>query len=217
MSTTYNLVIAQGKTFKRTWLFRSSVTLSQDLIPSTTLPPTSISVLPLTHPVASGKILKFPQRSSASLGSCITTDLIVTTSALPGDTTIFILPYTGTSRLPCKTSVAPNELMPLNDIALVRGQVRALYADTSPLLTFNFNLQPSIGAIEQVATAIDTALLPANCIYSDVPKFPQDNTAWDKSVFRKAYFWDAEIVRVSGDVDEFVEGRCWVKSEATKP
>jgi hypothetical protein len=209
--TKYNLVIAQGKTFKRTWLFRSTVLLSQDLVPDTVFPPTSISVLPLTHPVASGTILKFPIK-----GSCLTTNLITSAPALPGDTTISILPYTGTLKLPCKTSIAPNDVVPLNDIALVRGQIRGLYADAAPLLTFTFSVLPLQGIIEQLASAASTALLVPNCIFSDVPAFPQDDLAWDKSVFRRAYFWDAEIVRNSGDVDEFLEGRCWIKAEATK-
>jgi hypothetical protein len=209
--TKYNLVVAQGKTFKRTWLFRSTVTLSQDLVPDNVFPPTNISVLALTHPVASGAILKFPIK-----GSCLTTNLTTSAAALPGDTTIPILPYTGTLKLPCKTSIAPNDAVPLNDIALVRGQIRGLYADAAPLLTFSFTVLPSQGIIQQLASAADTALLASNCTFSDVPLNPQDDSAWDKSVFRRAYFWDAEIVRLSGDIDEFLEGRCWIKAEATK-
>jgi hypothetical protein len=207
----YNLVIPQGKTFSTTWIFRSLVVLSQDLLPDAVFPPTSINVISLTHTVASGTVLRFPIK-----GSCATIDLVTAAIANPGDTSISILPYTGTQKLPCKTSIAPNAVIPLTDVALVRGQIREKYDDLTALLNFTFNIQAPQGTIIQTATAAQTAALTANCKFYEIPDNPQDDTAWDKALLRKAYHWDSEIVRITGEVEELAEGRLWVKAEATK-
>lgn len=213
----YNILINKGETYVQTFRFRHALKLAKDLTPSTTSPPTTLSVCALPIELPAGYIIEFPIS-----GSCETIDLEVATTALLGDEEITIVPYTGTRRLRCGTSTA---ILPLDLTGLTwRGSVRTAEDDAASLIDFSFSVPaPTDGSVEMSASATLTASLESNVRFDEIPCFyeeplsiQQEANFEDEAIYDAAYFWDLEYEDQLGNVARKFYGRCWVVWESTQ-
>ena len=216
-TSVYNLLIQKGETFTRSFRFRHTLELSKDVIPSASLPPTTIAVkqLPVALPV--GYTIQFPIQ-----GSCATIDLEVATAAPLGAEVITILPYTSTRRLRCGTTTA---ILPIDLTGLIwRAAIRDAEDSDAPLLSFTFSVPvPESGVVEMTASALLTAATESNARFDEIPCFYETplsiqsatNFA-DQEVYNRAYFWDLESEDVGGNVSRKLYGRCWIVWESTR-
>lgn len=216
MSTrVYNITILQGTTFTRTFTFTHAITLCEDLVPSTTSPPTTLLVKSLPVDLAAGTIIDI------ELDSCTLVQLELSAAASVGDRILNIVPYTGTTR------VRKNRVVPVAPIDLTgltwRASLRDASTDTE-LLDFTFNIpDPTQGVVEVIGDAVSTAALTPNASFFEIPIFYptplsvqlQENFE-DQAIWESAYFWDLESEDGSGVVVRRVYGRAWVVTEYTR-
>lgn len=202
---------------QQTFRFLHTLIVRKDFRPNTTTPPTILEVEQLPIALPDGYVIKFPIPKS-----CETIDLIVDGGASLGDTQIPIEPYTGTKRLSCKTTT---KILPVNLTGVTwRGAIRTGEADTLPLLTFDFvTTDPLSGIVTMSADAIDTAALPSNCRFDELPLYYETPLSIqkaenfeDQAVYNAAYFWDAEYEDTAGVVTRQFYGRVWVPWESTQ-
>ncbi len=211
----YNIAVLQGTTFKRTFTFKYSLCLCADLVPSTTTPPSSISVKPLPIDLPVGYIIEI------NLNNCDLVELEVAVAASQGDRTVQIVPYTGTTRVR-KSTVVP--ILPIDLTGLSwRASIRNAVLDEE-LMDFTFNIpDPTQGVVEMIGDALTTEALPSNANYFDIPLFyceplsiQKEENFENEDVWNAAYFWDLESEDGSGEVVKRVYGRVWVVAEYTK-
>lgn len=140
----------------------------------------------------------------------------VTTIAITpaGSDLVSIVPFTQDAKISCG-SIA--QTLPQDLTGQVwRGAVRKEYSDSSPLLEFDFIVNPLLGLLTIKSPATITALLQSNAVYSDLPRDLQLPDSFSPKIWQNAYYWDAEYEMPAGDVYRAFQGRVWITPEATR-
>jgi hypothetical protein len=202
---TLNLIIPRGVDFIHTVQLMHGLILVNDLLPGAT----SIEIQPLPIDLPANFELDFPTGNGSSI------NLISTSITMAGATTVQVQPYMGVAKLSwgAIAQTLPQDLSG----QIWRGQLRRVYNDIDPLLTFDFTTNPVNGLVVIKAAKIKTQSLTPNAIYSELPTTNLDkNSGFSEAIWRQAYFWDAEYSLSSGEVYRAFQGRAWITWEATR-
>lgn len=193
-----NLVMIQGDTFQRVLVFRHEVRIKKQASL------TQLQVYPLAVDLPANAEL---------LGS---DDLVIITAspAAKGSRLLQIQPTT--DKIPPQTvlSALPIDITGKS----YRANVRTAYNKPIAIDMVCSPIDPVVGRLGLLVSAVDMAGVKPNCTFRDLPRDldVQDETSLDESVARAAYVWDLE--EVSGSVvEKQVWGLVFVPAEATKP
>jgi hypothetical protein len=186
MSTPYiifNILIPQGSTFETTFIFKNSLSLTKDVVGSVASPVMTIEVAPLPQDLPVGYELVFSPNSA----SCDTVSLIVDAPATQGDLSVVVQPFVG--NLACKLIAKLDAIDQTTNTWF--GSIRETAESPTTLADFTVTT-PNNNSVLISLTDEETALIPANCRYDDIPTDLQNNRRFNSLVLRRAYFYDLD-------------------------
>jgi hypothetical protein len=207
-SITRNLVIEQGATSKTSLVYNHVVSLVCPALTNTT----KLTCTPLTTSIPDATTLNF------KLSACETLQVTTNGVSSPGSENIDIQPYVGVKAIPAKSisKIAPVDLTG----EIWRGSCKRNYADTIPVFTWEFTVNPLQGlVVGTVSDETTSAISIANndrVIFSDIPQDVQLERNFPPGVWFKAWYYDWEREFPDGTVDRAMQGRLWLVSEVTR-
>lgn len=205
----YNLLIPQGTTLSRVFVFRHQLDLVRDILPGES----QIRCRPLPHELPSGYRLEFPRGRG-----CETVSVLTSALAQFGAEVIDIVPDLVALKVPC-TAKAPLDRIDQSG-TLWRAAVRQSQESETPLLVCTCSVLDDLVSVG--ASAIATAELAANCTYEELPQFRQpvgslqNQADFNPKIYKRGYYWDLERQNAGGEVRRHIYGRVFVPWESTR-